>query len=92
MSNCRKSCAPVVFPLGNERFLHQQQSYGEAFGCDETNPVFMPIVYFMSTPRFILFSSNLGVYHRHSEKGGFPPFSYIRRNSWQDAKKRKKFK
>ncbi|GBN09062.1 hypothetical protein AVEN_126256-1 [Araneus ventricosus] len=40
MSSYRNSCASVLFPLGNERFLHQQQSSGEAFDCDVTNPMF----------------------------------------------------
>ncbi|GBN77376.1 hypothetical protein AVEN_1194-1 [Araneus ventricosus] len=47
MSNCRKSCASVVFSLGTERFLYQQQSYGEAFDCDVKNPMFRPVVYFL---------------------------------------------
>ncbi|GBN45001.1 hypothetical protein AVEN_56198-1 [Araneus ventricosus] len=31
-----------MFPLGNERSLHQQHSYGEALDCDVTNPMFWP--------------------------------------------------
>ncbi|GBM71633.1 hypothetical protein AVEN_269186-2 [Araneus ventricosus] len=56
MSNCRKSCTSVVFPLGNERSLHQQRSYGEALDCDVTNL----FVFFLRTAPYKRLDSKQG--------------------------------